>query len=113
MSDNLESLGQYLHAFQDSFSHQLEGQPFGDMFGHLNLSKPFSGLGEDIDKTYNRPELADKMAVQTYQKMQQFLSLRNHQQPVNNWNQIESKVQTFNRLRIKDENQKGATLINQ
>jgi len=57
-SGSTNDLGTFLHAEQDSFSH--EG--FGPKFGHLTA-------GHAPDKTYNDPGKADNMAKDTFQKL--------------------------------------------
>jgi hypothetical protein len=57
-SGDAEDLGVYLHALQDSFSH--EG--YGPDFGHL-------AAGHAPDLTHNDPEKADQMAAASYVKL--------------------------------------------
>jgi RHS repeat-associated protein len=57
-SGSIKDLGTYLHAEQDSYSH--EG--YGPRLGHLSA-------GHAPDKTYNDPAKADRMAKDTYTKL--------------------------------------------
>lgn len=54
----LDSLGVFFHAQQDSFSHEGYGIAIGHITG-----------GHDVDKTYNDPAKAEKMAKDTYDKL--------------------------------------------
>lgn len=146
-------LGEYLHAYQDSFSHQKDGVTYDTKWGHSDLNfkswftdvgltenkVPIShglmndslgGFGEYVDRTYNRPELADQMAKGTYSEMQEFIKYQNSrtpndwqqiinqtnqinpiQQPLNQWNQILDRVQNFNRTINNNNDEKGQTLF--
>ena len=118
---DLKLFGQYLHAFQDSFSHQNTDVPktwARSLYDKINLLldnspyRPNEGHlpdGEWPDKTYNRPKLADQMAKQSYIEMQKFLD-KTGGNPTNNWNSISNKVQEFNRNFNKNENEKGQAL---
>jgi len=101
--------GNYLHAFQDSFSHQMNGVPYGAEHGHLDFSDP-DGFGASVDRTYNRPELADQMAKQSYEEIEKFM-IYTGRKPTGNWQGISSQVQQFNRIKIEDENEKGKILF--
>ena len=64
-ANSLDLFGQYLHAEQDSYAHQRgltdrDGEPYGPELGHAMD-------GHDPDKTYLRPELAMRMAKDTYE----------------------------------------------
>ena len=74
-SGDLKLFGQYLHAFQDSFSHQKDGVPYSPGVGHLNILE--KEWGAHVDRTYERPYLADQMAKATYSEMQDFLRYKN------------------------------------
>jgi len=107
-TENLQLFGQYLHAFQDSFSHQKDGVPYDSGKGHLNILE--DEMGAHVDRTYNRPELADQMAKATYVEMQKFLEYRNRP-TLDNMNSIYPKIQFFNRVVIEDNNVKGKILF--
>jgi filamentous hemagglutinin family protein len=152
-SGDKKLLGQYLHAYQDSFSHQKDGVTYDTTWGHSDLNfrswfmdvgltenkVPISyglmndgigGFGEYVDRTYNRPELADQMAKGTYSEIQEFIKYQNSRvpndwqqiinqtnqftpipQPVNNWDQILNRVQKFNRTINDNNDEKGQTLF--
>ena len=79
-------LGVFLHAHQDSYSHA----GYYPIPGH-------AWDGHVPDKTYTRPELADRMAASTFQRLQQATS-RLTGRPVGvSWQDIEKFVQRFNR----------------
>jgi RHS repeat-associated protein len=81
-----ESLGQYFHALQDSYSHAgFRPEP-----GHIHTHW--------YDKTFNRPELAVRMALATYNKLVEAAKLLNGTSlPRASWDQIKSYVEAFNR----------------
>jgi RHS repeat-associated protein len=85
-SGSAESLGQYFHAFQDSYSHAgFQPEP-----GHIHTHW--------YDITSNRPELADRMALATYNKLVEAAQqLNGSSVPRAAWAQIQSRVQAFNR----------------
>jgi hypothetical protein len=119
---DLKLFGQYLHAFQDSYSHQNANVPktvwreIYDTFVPLPNNSPYASDvghlldGEWPDKTYNRPNLADEMAKQSYVEIQKFLN-QTSKKPLNDWSSISNKVQQFNRIKIENENEKGQTLF--
>jgi|GEM_PF-752730 len=95
-SGSENDLGIYMHAEQDSFSH--EG--FGPKMGHL-----FAGHAPD--KTYNDAPKADRMANDTYSKLvaaadKMGISKDNRVA----WNKIDKLVGNFNRAKTKEEKQK-------
>lgn len=120
--NDLEKFGQYLHAFQDSYSHQNSEVPETWARRILNLINPQQKNtpypastghlvdGEWPDKTYNRPELADKMALETYNEIQNFYSITNSAKTINRWNEIKGEVMEFNRIHIENEDKKGQFL---
>ena len=66
------AFGNYLHAMQDSFSHQRgktdrDGEPYSPVGGHVLPSVDFSEWGDawDADNPRNRPDLWRKMIKQT------------------------------------------------
>jgi hypothetical protein len=72
----LEAIGDYLHALEDSYSHQRN--QYDRVFGYSSQYHDVSALGFDIghgreghapDWTWMRPELAMKMAKETYEKL--------------------------------------------
>ena len=88
--------GQYLHALQDSYSHQRgerdrDGEPYGPRFGHL-----FAGHAPD--KTANRPELADRMTRDTYNELRAFYQFTTGRPAPDNWNKISRELQRFVRI---------------
>jgi RHS repeat-associated protein len=88
-----EKFGQYLHALQDSYSHQRggsdrNGEPYGANLGHI-------GDGHAPDKTSKRPELANKMAKDTYNEMRRFYQNQTGKEAPDNWNTIEKPVNVF------------------
>ena len=95
LDGNLDHLGQYLHALQDSYSH--EG--FGPWLGHSYLlSLP--------DKTYRNPEKANRMARDTYSRLRQYLQVTTGQSVPDHWDQIREQVDRFNRVRTAHEKRK-------
>jgi len=103
--DTLLDLGTYLHALQDSYSH--EGYPADT--GHL-----FDG--SEPDKTYNNLGKADAMAEDTFSTLARARSIRvgKGKEKINfravQWKTIEPMVASFNRARKADDKQ---TIINQ
>lgn len=90
-----EKFGRYLHALQDSYSHQRggtdrNGEPYGANLGHL-------GDGHAPDKTANRPELANKMAKDTYNELRDFYRVTHGKAAPDNWREMEKPIDTFNR----------------
>ena len=111
-----------MHAYQDSSSHQNIDVPktflrsFYDKINFLPNNSPYTSDvghlpdGEWPDKTYNRPELADKMAKQTYDELREFL-IHTGSAPKASWSDISGTIYNFNRTKIEDENAKGQTLF--
>ncbi len=94
LDGNLDHLGQYLHALQDSYSH--EG--FGPKYGHWT-HRP--------DKTYRDPEKANRMARDTYYHLRQYLHVTTGQPVPDHWDQIREHVDRFNRARTAHEKRKS------
>jgi len=91
---DLELMGQFFHAFQDSYSHA----GYEPKRGHIID-------GTAPDKTYNDPEKANEMAKATYEYMIIFVK-RQGGNPTNNWDAIKDKVDQFNRARSIREKEK-------
>ncbi len=100
---NLKTLGHYLHALQDTFSHSLmdytELPPMDKLvasLGRLPDEKVIGHLlyGHSVDKTYERPDLAEQMAQYVYMELTRF------QRSENRWNDLEAAVARF--VREKD-----------
>lgn len=95
-SCNPKDIGAYIHALQDSFSHQrgqYERDPnggYGPVFGHI-------GDGHDPDYTWLRPELADQMAQSTYAFLKILAKHCGCCGPITDWELIEQRVKSFNR----------------
>lgn len=100
---NLKILGHYLHALQDTFAHSL--MDYADLppldklvanLGHLPDAKIIGHLlyGHSLDKTYERPDLAEHMAQYVYAELVRFKG------SVNRWNELEATVARF--VREKD-----------
>jgi len=86
-SGSIRDLGRYLHAEQDSYSH--EG--FGAIFGHLFA-------GHTPDRTYSDPAKADRMALDTYEALRTAADrLRSDKTARVEWSKIEVLVTEFNR----------------
>ena len=99
-------IGKALHALQDSYSHQP---------GMTDKTEPASGnkgwhikKGHWPDKTYNRPELADRMARDTYEKLKELAAACKCKTPPRDWSELDKAVQDFNRAH--DEAEKNRTL---
>ena len=89
--------GQYLHAEQDSYSHQRgqtgrDGEPYTPLVGHF-----FAGFAPD--QTDLRPELSVQMAERTYQELRKFNELTRGRKTCDDWNNIRPVV--AHRVRIK------------
>ncbi len=100
---NLKILGHYLHALQDTFAHSL--MDYADLppldklvasLGRLPNEKVIGHLlyGHSLDKTYERPDLAELMARYVYAELVRFKG------SVNRWNELEATVARF--VREKD-----------
>ncbi len=100
-SGSHERLGEFFHAQQDSFSHA----GYGARWGHASA-------GHAPDKTYNDPDKADKMASDTFSRMQNALTIgikRGSETTTYSglsWNKIAPMVQAFNRAKTPEEKQK-------
>jgi len=91
---NLNLFGQFLHAFQDSYSHA----GYGPTVGHLLA-------GSAPDKTYNDVEKANRMAEATYQYMINFLQ-KIGVAATDNWSTFGDRVDQFNSARTIAEKEK-------
>lgn len=100
---NLKVLGHYLHALQDTFAHSL--MDYADLppldkvvasLGRLPDEQVIGHLlyGHSVDKTYERPDLAEQMARYAYTELTEF------QGSANRWNDVEAAVARF--VREKD-----------
>jgi RHS repeat-associated protein len=90
---DLAKFGYYLHAEQDSYSHQSgetdrDGEPDGWLFGHL-----FEG--HSPDQTIERPELAVKMVERTYRQLRKFYEQTNGKQSCDDWDNIKPIIETW------------------
>jgi RHS repeat-associated protein len=88
-----ELFGRYLHALQDSYSHQRggtdrNGEPYGANFGHL-------GDGHAPDKTANRPELANRMARDSYNELRSFYQETHGREAPDNWHNMNEPIDLF------------------
>jgi RHS repeat-associated protein len=95
-SGTIRDLGTFLHAEQDSFSHQ----GFGPDSGHLSA-------GHAPDKTYNDPGKADKMAKDTYTKLSAAadkLGVSKDNRVA--WEKIDKLVSKFDAAKTADEKKK-------
>ncbi|MFN2529832.1 MAG: RHS repeat-associated core domain-containing protein [Pyrinomonadaceae bacterium] len=102
----LDSLGTFLHAEQDSYSHA----GYGPVLGHLSA-------GHAPDKTYTDPAKADRMAEDTYNRLTTAATVlyNNHKisfqyKPLE-WKVVKPLVQAFNRARTPEEKQKALTQL--
>lgn len=100
---NLKTFGHYLHALQDTFAHSLMDYadlpaldklvanlgrlPDEEVIGHLLYWK-------SLDKTYERPDLAELMARYVYAELVRFKG------SVNRWHELEATIARF--VREKD-----------
>ncbi|MGB4782618.1 DUF6765 family protein, partial [Candidatus Methylomirabilis sp.] len=100
---NLKILGHYLHALQDSFAHSLMDYADLPLLDKLvaNLGRPPDAkiighllYGHSLDKTYERPDLAEHMARYVYAELVRFKG------SVNRWINVEAAVAKF--VREKD-----------
>lgn len=99
---NLKILGHYLHALQDTFAHSLMDYADLPLLDKLvaNLGRPPDAkiighllYGHSLDKTYERPDLAEHMARYVYAELTRFKG------SVNRWNDIDAAVARFVRER--------------
>jgi hypothetical protein len=95
LNGNLDMLGQYFHALQDSYSHA----GFGPLVGHARA-------GGAPDKTYNNPEKANHMARDSYNHLRQYLQVTTGQPVPDQWDQVREQVDRFNRARTAHEKRK-------
>jgi hypothetical protein len=93
---SLERFGQFLHAEQDSFSHQrgqtnrVPGTEYGTWIGHAWTSTP--------DDTWRRPELSNRMAEHSYGFMDKFQKETDYQGDIQiDYEKIEIYVRMYNR----------------
>ena len=105
----LDSLGTFLHAQQDSYSHEGFGPKLGQGW------PPWTGTGPD--KTYNDPAKADRMAEDTYNRLTTAATVLYNNQKISfhykplEWKVISPFVQAFNRARTPEEKQKALNQI--
>jgi RHS repeat-associated protein len=91
---DLNLFGQFLHTFQDSYSHA----GYGSTTGHLMA-------GTTPDKTYNDAEKANTMAEATYKHIINFLQHIGIT-ATNDWATVRDQVDQFNRARTVAEKEK-------
>jgi len=102
----LDSLGTFLHAQQDSYSHS----GYGPNLGHLSA-------GHAPDKTYNAPRRADRMAEDTYNRLTTAATVLYNNRKISfqykplEWKVISPLVQAFNRAMTPEEKQKALNQI--
>lgn len=85
-----KEFGKYLHAHQDSYSHQKgqkdgNGEKYGTEWGHLKD-------GHRPDKAYVRPELAEQMAESTYRELRAFKEHLSGKSQRDVWDAIREQV---------------------
>jgi RHS repeat-associated protein len=90
-SASMTALGEYMHAFQDSYSHQ----GFGSRYGHARV-------GKAPDKTTTNPAKADRMAEATYGRLVAAGVLIPVSSQAIAYKRIEQLVAKFNRANDKD-----------
>lgn len=91
-SGSTADLGTFLHAHQDSYSHA----GYYPIPGHARD-------GHAPDKTFLRPDLADRMAESSFKHLQAAAVRLNGRTLDVSWNDISPYVQRFNRARTVDE----------
>ena len=91
---SVTALGEFLHAFQDSYSHQ----GFGARYGHAKA-------GKAPDKTSNDPAKADVMAKATYERLLLARETLEATRQVTGYSRIEELVGKFNRGSESDKRQ--------
>ncbi|MDB6092978.1 MAG: hypothetical protein JWM32_540 [Verrucomicrobia bacterium] len=94
-TDSLDLFGKYLHAEQDSYAHQRgltdrDGKPYGSILGH-------AGDGGAPDLTHLRPELAVKMAEDTYQQLRKFFAKIHGTKTCDDWENLRAEVDQWAR----------------
>jgi len=100
----LDSLGTFLHAQQDSYSHEGFGPKLGQAWPPWTGSAP--------DKTYNDPGKADRMAFDTYNRLTSAATVLYNNKKISflykplEWNVVNPLVQAFNRAKTPEEKQK-------
>ncbi len=87
LEGSLEDLGNYLHALQDSYSHET----YGPIAGHWPDPRP--------DLTHTNPERANRMARDTNDHLRTWIETRTGQQQPDRFAQIRDEVDRFNRAR--------------
>ncbi|NBV07449.1 MAG: hypothetical protein EBS06_09505, partial [Proteobacteria bacterium] len=88
-TNDIRLFGEYLHALQDSYSHQLYNIPFEENLGHIYAtSLP--------DKTYMRPDLANQMSFHTFIELQNFSKHIGNYSGGAAWSDLKSTVNDFN-----------------
>lgn len=102
---NLKILGHYLHALQDTFAHSLmdyaDLPPLDKLVANLGRLPDVKVIGHflyghSLDKTYERPDLAEHMARYVYAEMVRFSG------SANRWNEVEAAVVRFANARDLD-----------
>jgi RHS repeat-associated protein len=91
------SLGQYMHVFQDSFSHA----------GFTNMTWGHASAGHDPDKTWLRPELANRMAEETYRNLVAAGGALGATGIVVPWSVVAGNVNQFNRANNQKDKDKA------
>jgi RHS repeat-associated protein len=105
----LDSLGTFLHAQQDSYSHDKYGSTLGQ-----GWPPP---TGPNPDKTFNDPEKADRMAEDSYNRLTTAATVLYNNQKISfnykplAWKVIKPLVQAFNRARTPEEKQQALNQI--
>jgi RHS repeat-associated protein len=95
MGGSVDSLGQYLHALQDSYSHA----GYEPDWGHI---RDWHGP----DKTYNDPDKANQMARDTYDAIRQYIQSITGMPVPDEWDDIADRVNNFNRARSANDKKK-------
>ncbi len=95
---NLKTLGHYLHVPQDTFAHSLmdykDLPPMDRLVASLGFMPDEKIIGHflyghSVDKTYERPDLAEQMARYVYAELTRFTG------STNRWNEVEAAVVRF------------------
>ena len=106
-SSSPENLGAYLHPEQDSYSHAGFGPNLGQAW------PPWTGTS--VDKTYNDPGKADRMAQDTFSHLTaanpQLSGSDANYAPLD-WKVVSPYIQRFNRARTPAEKQKVLNELN-
>ena len=69
---NIDSFGQSLHYYQDSYSHYMNGYSWTKGGHILDSALSYLGLAKNPDKTYNNVPRADEMTKGTFYLMREF-----------------------------------------